>query len=61
MVGSVGNLPLGEKGFAQDYLRLELEPLLLGTRYGDLWDRDLADALQKPGSLQISRYWRHQF
>lgn len=51
MVGFVGNLPLGEKAFAQDYKRFESEPLFLGTRYGNLWDRDLADALQKPGFI----------
>jgi L-fuconolactonase len=51
MAGFVGNLPLGEKGFAQSYTRLEAEPLFLGSRYGNLWDRDLGNALQTPAFI----------
>ena len=45
MVGFVGDLAPGTSGFAADLDRLHANPLFLGIRCGNLWNRDLpADA-----------------
>lgn len=48
MLGFVGNLPLGETGCAALLDEYLAEPLFLGTRYGNLWDRDLLQQLDNP-------------
>lgn len=52
MVGFVGNLVPGDEHFAADLDRLASEPLFLGFRYGNLWERDLAKDLHKPGFIE---------
>ncbi|ACO77157.1 Amidohydrolase 2 [Azotobacter vinelandii CA] len=48
LVGFVGNLEPGEAHFAADLERLAADPLFCGTRYGNLWGRDLGVGLQRP-------------
>lgn len=48
MLGFVGNLPLGETGCAALLDEYLAEPLFLGTRYGNLWERDLQQQLDNP-------------
>ena len=52
MVGFVGNLVPNDQRFAADLDRLAAEPLFLGMRYGNLWDRDLTEDLRKPGFIE---------
>lgn len=42
IVGFVGDLVPGSATFAADLDRLRANPLFLGIRYGNLWNRDLA-------------------
>jgi L-fuconolactonase len=49
MVGFVGNLVPGSDKYDADLERLAREPIFLGIRYGNLWDRDLKTDLPKPG------------
>ncbi len=42
IVGIVGDLVPGAPSFLKDLDRLHKNPLFLGIRYGNLWDRDLA-------------------
>ena len=49
MVGAIGNLIPGAPSYLQDLDRLHADPLFLGFRYGNLWDRDLSADLAKPG------------
>ena len=49
MVGAIGNLIPGSTTYTADLDRLHADPLFLGFRYGNLWDRDLATDLAKPG------------
>ena len=51
LVGVVGDLLPQEPGFARELHRLKSDPLFLGIRYGNLWDRSLAADLDKPGFL----------
>jgi predicted TIM-barrel fold metal-dependent hydrolase len=51
MVGVVGDLAPGTESFAADLARLHANPLFLGFRYGNLWGRDLASDLEKPGFI----------
>ncbi|MEA2260553.1 MAG: L-fuconolactonase [Acidobacteriaceae bacterium] len=48
IVGMVGDLIPGTPSYAKDLDRLHGNPLFLGIRYGNLWDRDLAVDAQKP-------------
>jgi L-fuconolactonase len=48
MLGFVGNLAPGTSGFADDLARLGKEDLFLGIRYGNLWQRDLTQAVKQP-------------
>jgi L-fuconolactonase len=49
IVGAVGNLIPGSPNYASELERLHRNPLFLGIRYGNLWDRDLSVDLEKPG------------
>jgi len=49
IVGVVGNLVPDAPGFAGQLDRLAQNPLFLGIRYGNLWNRDLAADLDRPG------------
>ena len=48
MVGTVGDLEPGRPGFRQHLERFHRNPLFLGIRYGNLWDRNLSAELSKP-------------
>lgn len=49
IVGIIGNLDPAAQTYRSDLDRLHRDPLFLGLRYGNLWDRDLAADMQKPG------------
>jgi predicted TIM-barrel fold metal-dependent hydrolase len=51
IVGIVGNLVPGSPSFTADLDRLHANALFLGFRYGNLWDRDLAADMGKPGFM----------
>ena len=51
IVGMVGDLIPGTPSYQKELDRLHANPLFLGIRYGNLWDRDLAVDAQKPGFL----------
>lgn len=48
ILGTVGNLEPGAPDFAKQLDRFHRNPLFLGIRYGNLWDRSLAAELEKP-------------
>jgi predicted TIM-barrel fold metal-dependent hydrolase len=48
IVGTVGDLEPGKPEFRKHLDRFHKNPLFLGIRYGNLWDRDLGKSLQKP-------------
>lgn len=52
MVGMVGDLVPGTPSFMKDLDRLHANPLFLGIRYGNLWNRDLGVDSQKPGFIE---------
>lgn len=49
IVGVVGDLIPGSPSYLKDLERLRANPLFLGIRYGNLWDRDLAIDKEKTG------------
>ncbi|MFP5208085.1 MAG: amidohydrolase family protein [Acidobacteriota bacterium] len=49
MVGMVGDLIPGSPSYRKDLDRLHANPLFLGIRYGNLWNRDLYVDIDKPG------------
>jgi predicted TIM-barrel fold metal-dependent hydrolase len=51
MVGMIGNLEPGQPDFAKHLDRFRKDPLFLGLRYGNLWDRDFHGAISKPAVL----------
>ncbi len=51
IVGMIGDLVPGTPSFRKELERLHANPLFLGIRYGNLWDRDLAIDGQKPEFL----------
>jgi L-fuconolactonase len=51
MVGVVGDLIPGSASYAKDLDRLRANPLFLGIRYGNIWDRDLAIDKDKAGFM----------
>jgi L-fuconolactonase len=51
IVGIIGNLIPGSPAYIKDLDRLHANPLFLGIRYGNLWDRDLSLDIGKPGFL----------
>jgi L-fuconolactonase len=48
MLGFIGDLTPESSDFAATLDRLHQSPLFLGIRYGNLWNRDLGAAAQKP-------------
>ena len=48
VLGFIGNLLPEAADFGATLARLHRSPLFLGIRYGNLWDRDLGAAAQKP-------------
>ncbi len=48
IVGTVGDLEPGSPDFHKMLDRFHKNPLFLGIRYGNLWDRDLGKSLAKP-------------
>jgi L-fuconolactonase len=51
IVGIIGDLVPGSPSYTSDLNRLHDNPLFLGIRYGNLWNRDLAADLDKPNFL----------
>lgn len=51
MLGFVGNLVPGADGFRRALERLSAEPLFLGIRCGNLWDRDLREDVRNPAFI----------
>jgi L-fuconolactonase len=51
IVGMIGDLIPGTPEYAENLDRLHANPLFLGIRYGNLWDRDLAIDAKKPDFL----------
>jgi L-fuconolactonase len=51
IVGMIGDLIPGTPAYQKDLDRLHANPLFLGIRYGNLWDRDLAVDAKKPEFL----------
>ena len=52
IVGIIGNLNPAAPSYTSDLERLHRNPLFLGFRYGNLWNRDLFEDLQKPNFLE---------
>ncbi|MEO7653763.1 MAG: amidohydrolase family protein [Bryobacteraceae bacterium] len=48
MVGMIGNLEPGNPGFRHHLDRFHKNPLYLGIRYGNLWNRNPTEELKKP-------------
>jgi L-fuconolactonase len=48
MVGTIGDLEPDKPGFRHQLDELHKNPLFLGIRYGNLWDRDFTAAIAKP-------------
>ena len=55
IVGVVGNLVPGTPPFARELERLHANPLFVGIRYGNLWNRDLFADAKKPGFIHDIR------
>ncbi|HWX92727.1 MAG TPA: amidohydrolase family protein [Terriglobales bacterium] len=55
VVGLVGDLIPGTSSYGRELDRLHANPLLVGIRYGNLWDRDLAADWKKPGFVSDLR------
>ena len=51
IVGVVGDLVPGSPSYSRQLDTLRANPLFVGIRYGNLWDRDLLTDLKKPGFL----------
>jgi L-fuconolactonase len=51
MVGIVGDLVPGSPEFTSELERLHKDPLFLGLRYGNLWNRNLVEDVNHPGFL----------
>ncbi len=51
IVGVVGDLVPSDDSFMSELERLHGDPLFLGIRYGNLWNRDLAADLENPGFI----------
>lgn len=60
--GFIGNLNPFDEHYRHDLEQLSTEPLFLGLRYGNLWDRDLLEDQQRPGFMdgmrQLADYGR---
>ena len=52
VVGTVGDLEPGKPEFRRQLERFHRNPLFLGIRYGNLWNRDLSAELSKPKFIE---------
>jgi predicted TIM-barrel fold metal-dependent hydrolase len=52
VLGIIGDLDPADPAFRTQLERLHKNPLFLGIRYGNLWDRDLLHELSKPHFLE---------
>jgi predicted TIM-barrel fold metal-dependent hydrolase len=52
MLGMIGNLEPAAPEFPRHLERFRKNPLFLGIRYGNLWDRNFAAALGKPAFVE---------
>jgi L-fuconolactonase len=52
VVGTVGDLEPGKPEFRPQLERFHRNPLFLGIRYGNLWNRDLSAELSKPKFIE---------
>ena len=55
VIGLVGNLIPGTPSYGRTLDRLNANPLFVGIRYGNLWDRDLSVDRRKPGFVSDLR------
>jgi L-fuconolactonase len=55
IVGLVGDLIPGTSSYGRQLDRLHANPLFVGIRYGNLWDRDLSIDMKKPGFVSDLR------
>jgi len=55
VVGLVGDLIPGSPSYGRELDRLHANPLFVGIRYGNLWDRDLSTDEKKPGFVSDLR------
>ena len=51
IVGVIGNLEPGKPEFSKNFARFHKNPLLLGLRYGNLWDRDFHAGVSNPAVI----------
>jgi L-fuconolactonase len=51
IVGMVGDLVPGSPSYLRELERLRANPLFLGIRYGNLWNRNLGSDMKKPGFI----------
>jgi len=51
ILGVVGDLIPGAPNYSKDLARLHEDPLFLGFRYGNIWNRDLAADMETPGFM----------
>ncbi len=51
IAGVIGDLVPATESYLPDLERLHADPLFLGFRYGNLWNRDLSVDLEKPGFI----------
>ena len=51
ILGMVGNLEIGKPDFRQNFDRFHKNPLFLGIRCGNLWDRDLGTDMKNPEAI----------
>jgi len=49
VLGVIGNLDPGDPAYSRHLDKFRKNPLFLGIRYGNLWNRDLLADLKKPG------------
>jgi L-fuconolactonase len=52
IVGVVGDLIPDSPSYMSDLDRLRANPLFLGIRYGNIWDRDLLVDMERPGFIE---------
>ena len=48
IIGVVGNLEPGKPDFQREFEKLRRDPLFLGIRYGNLWNRNLGEQISNP-------------
>ena len=55
IVGFIGDLIPGSPSYARELERLHKNPIFLGIRYGNLWNRNLLTDMAKPGFIDDLR------